>query len=145
MHKELVKYATPEQLKDYVNCSLDMIKETHHELYEDLEMYLYTMMYGNHFSEWLLKKATQQIQNEDGTIGAHWNVDQTNSVARSKGLVFSNFNQYDFNYVMNMLYSDYYGAVPNDTDVYYKMALKFLNDKDAKEGKAFNYYYKMNK
>lgn len=145
MHKELVKYATPEQLKEFVNCSLDMIKETHHDLYDDLEMYLYEMLYGYHFSEWLLRKATSRMQNEDGTSGAHWSLDQTNSVARSKGLSFTNFNQYDFNYVMNMIYSDYFGAVPNDTDVYYKMAVKFLSDKDASDGKAFRYYYKLSK
>lgn len=145
MHKELVKYATPEQLKEYVTCSLDMIKETNHDLYEDLEMYLYKMIYGCHFSEWLLKKATEKMHNEDGTIGGHWTLEQTNSVARGKGLTFSNFNQYDFNYVMNMIYSDYYGAIPNDVDTYYKLAVKFINDKDGKEGKAFNYYYKMSK
>ena len=58
---------------------------------------------------------------------------------------YPNFNQYDFNYVMNMIYSDYFGAVPNDTDVYYKMAVKFLSDKDASDGKAFRYYYKLSK
>ena len=143
MHRELIKYATPEQLKDFVLGSLDMIKETNHDLYEDLEMYLYKMIYGCHFSEWLLKKATSEMKNEDGTTGEHWTLEQTNSVARSKGVMFSHYNQYDFNYVMNMLYSDYYGSVPNDTDTYYKMAVKFLNDKDSKEGKAFHYYYKM--
>lgn len=143
MHRELIKYATPEQLKEYVTGSLDMIKETHHDLYEDLEMYLYKMLYGCHFSEWLLKKATMNMQNEDGTVGPHWTLEQTNSVARSKGLSFTTFNQYDFNYVMNMIYSDYYGAIPNDVDLYYKLALKFINDKDAKEDKAFHYYYRM--
>ena len=145
MHTELIKYATPEQLKDFAFGSLSMIKETNHDLYEDLEMYLYKMIYGCHFSEWLLKRATSKMQNEDGTMGSHWSVEQTNVVARSKGLSFSTFNQYDFNYVMNMIYSDYYGSVPNDTDTYYKMAIKFLNDKDGKEGKALDYYYHFNK
>lgn len=143
MHKELLKTATPEQLKEFVSCSLDMIKETHHDLYEDLEMYLYKMIYGCHFCEDLLKKALEHMVNEDGTKGGHWKIEQTNSVARSKGIMFDKFNEYDFNYVMNMMYSDYYGAVPNDTDTYYKMALKFLNDKDAPEGKAFKYYFKL--
>lgn len=145
MHNELLKYASPEQLKEYVSGSLSMIKETNKDLYEDLEMYLYKMLYGCHFSEWLLRKATLNMQNEDGTMGGHWTLEQTNSVARSKGLTFTNYNQYDFNYVMNMIYSDYYGAVPNDTDTYYKMAVKFLSDKDARDGKAFHYYYKMSR
>lgn len=44
---------------------------------------------------------------------------------------------------MNMIYSDYFGSVPNDTSVYSKMAYKFLEDKDAPEGKALHYYLAM--
>lgn len=47
-------------------------------------------------------------------------------------------------YVMNMIYSDYYGTVPNDISIYAKMSQKFLNDKDAKQGKALNYWLAMN-
>ena len=62
-------------------------------------------------------------------------------MARSNGIEFIHFNEYDFNYVMNMLYSDYYGSVPNDASTYVKMAKKFLCDKDAVEGKAITYYF----
>jgi len=44
-----------------------------------------------------------------------------------------------------MLYSDYYGSVPNDVSMYAKMAKKFLEDKDAPEGKALKYYLAMKK
>ena len=44
---------------------------------------------------------------------------------------------------MNMIYSDYYGAVSNDVSTYVKLAKKFLMDKDAKEGKALCYYLAM--
>lgn len=145
MHHKLLESATHEQLKEYTEKSLDMLKETNHELYEELEMYLYKLIYGCHFNEWLLKEATSHMMNEDGTTGAHWNLEQTNSLARSKGLTFTDYNQYDFNYVMNLMYSDYYGAVIQDTDTYYKMAVKFLKDKDGKVGKAFYYYTKISK
>ena len=46
---------------------------------------------------------------------------------------------------MNMIYSDYYGSVPNETSVYVKMARKFLEDKDAEYGKALKYYLAMSK
>lgn len=78
--------------------------------------------------------------NEDGTKGGHWTVEQTTNVARGMNIPFESFNEYDWNYVMNMMYSDYYGAVSNDVSVYAKMARKFLEDKDAKDGKAFRYY-----
>ena len=45
---------------------------------------------------------------------------------------------------MNMIYSDYYGTVPNEISNYVKLANKFINDKDAGPGKAFKYYVAMN-
>ena len=143
MHKQLIKEATDSQLRDFIDDAMSMIKETHEDLYEDLEMYLYKEIYGCHFCDWLLDKATKSMINEDGTTGKHWSIEQTNTVARQNGLTFDKFNEYDFNYVMNMIYSDYYGAVPNDTSTYFKMAKKFLDDKDAKEGKALSYYLTM--
>lgn len=81
--------------------------------------------------------------NEDGSFGGHWTLEQTTSVAKNNGVEFDHFNEYDWCYVMNMLYSDYYGSIPNETSVYLKMAKKFLDDKDAKDGKAYRYWLAM--
>lgn len=143
MHKQLIKQATDEQLREFIDDAMSMIKETHRTLYDELEMYLYKEIYGCHFSDWLLEKALNGMVNEDGTMGGHWNLEQTNSVAKSLGITFDKFNEYDWNYTMNMLYSDYYGSVPNEASTYGKMAIKFLNDKDAKDGKAYKYYMTM--
>ena len=145
MHKQLIKQASEEQLREFVDDIMGMIKETHEDLYESIEMYLYKELYGKHFSDWLLQKALDKMVNEDGTTGGHWSVEQTNIVAKQNGISFTKFNEYDWNYVMNMMYSDYYGAVSNDVSNYVKLALKFLEDKDAKEGKAFCYYIAMKK
>lgn len=143
MHKHLLKVATDEQVRAFVDDALSMIKETHEDLYEDLEMYLYKELYGCHFCDWLLEKAVNKMDNEDGSTGGHWTLEETNSVAKQNGITFDRFNEYDWNYVMNMKYSDYYGAVPNDLSSYVKLARKFLMDKDAKEGKALKYYLAM--
>lgn len=143
MHKMLIKQATPEQLKEFVDDALSMLKETNPKTYEDLELYLYKEIYGPHFNDWMLEQATRSMVNEDGTTGPHWTLEQTTSVAKSNSITFDSFNEYDWNYTMNMIYSDYYGAVSNDTSVYVKMAKKFLMDKDAKKGKAFCYYLAM--
>lgn len=143
MHKKLIKSATEEQLREFADDALSMIKETHHDLYEDLEMYLYKEIYGCHFSDWLLENALSKMENEDGSSGGHWTTEQTTSVAKQNGISFDNFNEYDWNYVMNMIYSDYYGAVPNEVSAYTKLAKKFLEDKDAKKGKALTYYLAM--
>ena len=143
MHKELLKHATEEQVREFVMDSLSMIKGTNYVLYEELEAHLYHMLYGCHFNEWMLKHATEHMQNEDGTTGPHWTLEQTTQVAKANGIMFLKFNEYDWNYVMNMIYSDFYGSVPNDVSVYVKMAKKFIEDKDAIEGKPFKYYKAM--
>lgn len=144
MHKKLVAEATEKQLREFAYDALSMLKETNPNIYDDLEMYLYKEIYGCHFSDWLLTKALEKMENEDGTTGGHWNVDQTTSVAKQSGIMFSdNYNEYDWNYVMNMIYSDYYGSVNNDVNTYVRMSKKFLDDKDAPEGKALKYYLAM--
>lgn len=145
MHKHLIKTASFEQLKDFTDDALSMIKETNKDLYDTLELYLYKEMYGCHFSDWLAEKATSKMVNEDGTTGRHWTVEQTNSVAKSNNISFDTFNEYDWNYVMNMVYSDYYGVFSNDVTMYAKMSKRFLEDKDAPEGKALKYYLAMKK
>lgn len=143
MHKKLIKSATEEQLREFIDDAMGMLKETHHDLYEDLEMYLYKEIYGCHFNDWMLEKATKEMKNEDGTTGPHWTIDQTSIVAKQVGVDFSKYNEYDWNYVMNMMYSDFYGAIQNDPIVYGKLSKKFLEDKDAREGKALAYYMAM--
>ena len=143
MHKHLLKDASEEQLREFMDDALTMIKETNKDLYDSLELYLYKEIHGCHFSDWLLDKALSKMYNEDGTTGGHWTVEQTTSVAKQNNIIFDKFNEYDWNYVMNMIYSDYYGAVPNETSSYVKLSKKFLEDKDAKQGKALAYYLAM--
>lgn len=143
MHRKILEEITFEQLKKFVDSSIMELKQKDYEMYEELEMNLYKEVYGCHFNSWLLEKALKNMVNEDGTRGGHWTVEQTLSVARNNGVDFNDFNEYDWNYVMNMMYSDYYGSVPNDVSVYARMAKKFLEDKDAEKGKAFRYYFAM--
>lgn len=143
MHRQILKDATDTQLRDFVGEALSMIKETNKDLYKSLENYLYKEIYGEHFNSWLLENATKMLTNEDGTQGAKWDVATTNSVAKSNGITFDKFNEYDFNYVMNMMYSDYFGAVSDEVASYLKLTKKFLMDKDAPSGKAYRYYIAM--
>lgn len=143
MHKKLLSEASPEVLKDFLFKMFDSLRDNNREMYEELEIELYKDVHGPHFVDWMLEKATRNMINEDGTIGAHWTVQQTNDVARNLGINFKEYNEYDWNYTMNMIYSDYYGAVQDDATVYAKMAKKFLQDKDSKDGKALCYYLAM--
>lgn len=143
MHKEILKSASVEQLKNFIDKSFLELRLKDYEMYEELEEELYREVYGCHFNEWLLQKALSKMVNEDGSFGGHWTLEQTTAVAKNNGVEFDHFNEYDWCYVMNMLYSDYYGSIPNETSVYLKMAKKFLDDKDAKDGKAYRYWLAM--
>jgi hypothetical protein len=143
MHTKLLQHAGHEHLKEFLMDTFDELKKVDHEMYEELEEELYEKVYGCHFCDWLLEKATAHFHNEDGTMGPHWNVEQTTEVAKHEGISFTHFNMYDWNYVMNMIYSDFYGAMSDDVSSYVKMARKFLEDKDAPKGKAYHYYMAM--
>jgi hypothetical protein len=145
MHRKMLEDATHEHLHNFISRMFEELKEKDHEMYEELEEELYKDIYGCHFNEWLLEKALKRMHNEDGTMGGHWTIEQTTEVAKQHGIEFENFNKYDWNYVMNMIYSDYYGAIPNELSYYVKMAKKFLEDKDAERGKAYHYYTKIAK
>lgn len=144
MHTKILEHANLEQLKCFVDYAIKEAKSRDEQLYESMEMVLYKKVYGYHFCDWMLAKALQNMQNEDGTTGGHWSVTDTTAVAKQNNIQFINFNEYDWNYVMNMIYSDYYGSIPNDTSNYVRLAEKFINDKDADPGKAFRYYVAMN-
>ncbi|MBP3713414.1 MAG: hypothetical protein J6I69_02455 [Bacilli bacterium] len=143
MHTRIIEDANLEQLKDFAHYSLGMVKRIDEDVYKDIEMYLYKEVYGCHFTKWLLDKALSEMMNEDGSIGGHWTIEQTTSVAKNNNIEFNHFNEYDFNYTMNLMYSDYYGAVSNDVSSYLKLARKFLEDKDSNSGKALKYYLAM--
>lgn len=73
------------------------------------------------------------------TITEEWTMMETTQVANSSGIKFDKFNEYDWNYVMNMIYSDYVSILGSNVSSYAKMAEKFLMDKDAPDGKALRY------
>lgn len=105
-------------------------------------------MYGPHFNEEYALMAVSKMQNENGTVGAHWSLEQTTQAAQQNGINFSNgtYNKYDWFVTMNMFYSDYYKVVismTNSDDVkhYVNLSKAWLEDKDVSEGKMW-YYYK---
>lgn len=144
MHVKILEDATLEQLKEFIDYAIKEAKSYDEHLYEAMEMCLYKKVHGYHFCDWMLAKALQGMVNEDGSHGGHWSIADTTAVAKQYNIRFINFNEYDWNYVMNMMYSDYYGSVPNEVITYVKLAEKFLMDKDAGVGKAFKYYVAMN-
>lgn len=88
-----------------------------------------------------------QLENEDGSTGAHWDIAQTNSAAESIGVRFEQVTPEEWYLAMNMMYSDYcetanrYGV--GMVDFFAEMAKAFLFDKDAgsPKEKLAGYYH----
>lgn len=80
---------------------------------------------------------TSRMQNEDGTAGAKWTIEQTSAAGRSAGVPLSEVGEAAFFAAMNMIYSDYCAVARmfgiDRPDFYAQMAKAFLLDKDAGE------------
>lgn len=106
----------------------------------------YEMEHGPHFNEEHARKAVMKMENEDGTRGPHWSLEETSALASQYGISLSGkFNRYDWFVALNMVYSDYYKVLLNITGSnnikhYIEFAKAWLNDKDIDEGKMWYYY-----
>lgn len=86
----------------------DKMKIALEELYEHYpdctEKYVDLAIYGKHLTEEMLEKAIDGMDFVANTSA--WTLTQTNDVAKSLGITFERYNQYDFNFMMNWYMSD---------------------------------------
>lgn len=106
----------------------------------------YESQHGPHFNEEYARKAVSKMQNEDGSRGPHWSLDETTQFANQYGVnLNTRFNRYDWYVALNMIYSDYYRVImqmtnSNNIKHYVEFAKAWLNDKDIDEGKMWYYF-----
>lgn len=106
----------------------------------------YEAEHGPHFNEEHARKAVSKMENEDGTRGPHWSIEETTTLANQYGVSLGNrFNHYDWFVALNMVYSDYYKVIinitnSNSTKHFVELAKAWINDKDIDEGKMWYYY-----
>lgn len=137
----LVDSADTEDMECLTEMTSDFIEKIRSRMPQEVEQFLMKvdLKLNPHFTEESAKYAVAHMDNEDGTVGEHWNYITTSDVLRSKSLMF---RQPDWYYVLNMMYSDYYDEEMDDS-YYIDLAIDFLKDKDAPEGKAKKYYLAM--
>ena len=82
------------------------------------------------------------LENEDGTTGPHWTVEQVKKVMEQKNMTGDPVTLW---LTMNMMYSDYCRVAKklgvNTTDFYAEMAKAFLEDKDVGAPDKLKAYY----
>lgn len=87
--------------------------------------------------EWASK-----LQNEDGSSGPHWTIEQTKRIMAQRNL---SIDPAEFWMAINLIYSDFSPVakkhgVGGNLDFYVDMAKAFLEDKDAGPNKIARYY-----
>lgn len=125
-----------ERMSEMFASNVYDLKKVNYSLYKDTEYELYTMAYGDNLTEELATKWVGSMDNKDGTVGEHWNREQTDSVLKQYNI---KANANDWYAVMNMIYSDYYSP-KLDTATYIDLAKDWINDKDVGDGKTLKYY-----
>lgn len=135
--KDFVDHGSTEDMVILGKMVAEFVSDVEEDNPKRVEQLLHDMsMYLNPFK---CKKRAQasvvDMQNEDGTTGAHWDYDTVEKVAEQEGIK----NVPLFYYVLNMIYSDFYYSGYSDKD-YIRQARQFVNDKDAPADKALRYY-----
>lgn len=106
----------------------------------------YEMEHGPHFNEETARKAVSKMENEDGSRGPHWSLEETTALANQHGINLNGrFNRYDWYVALNMIYSDFYKVIVSITNTnnvrnFVEFAKAWLADKDIDEGKMWYYY-----
>lgn len=125
-----------------LTCKMDKfveeVREKHPEMVDKFLMKV-DLILNPGFTKETAKYAVSKLKNKDGTTGEHWNYDTIEKVLYSKGY---DFDDADWYYVLNMVYSDYYKSGRSD-DTYIELAHDFLSDSDAPENKAKRYFLAM--
>lgn len=129
-------------LREFAQEAMSRIMRSDRELFSELEECLYLKINGPHFNPFTYKEAVEALENEDGSKGPHWSLDEIMSLIKPKGVKLDGFNEYDLAYALNVTWSDY-SSVISAEDTVVRMALAFLSDKDAPEGKAYLYWRKV--
>ena len=109
----------------------------------------YEAEHGPHFNDEHARKAVSKMENEDGTRGQHWSLEETTALANQYGIrLDEKINKYDWYVALNMVYSDYYRVVvsmtgSNNTRYFVELAI-FSKDITAKWLLAYLRYTKSN-
>lgn len=100
----------------------------------------------DHLTREMSEKWVESLESDDPAKprGAKWTTDQVKPIAQKYGIATDGDKLYEFWAVMNALYCDYYAVAKKynvlNADFFADMAMAFIHDKDAVDGKAAAYY-----
>lgn len=151
--EQIKRHQSPSEAIDKLSTALEkhegsLLEKGFTILKSELAANMYEAINGPHFDEEHARYAVEGMENEDGTKGPHWTVEETTSVANQMGINLKSekHNKWDWYVAMNMIYSDYYKAVvamtgSANTKHFAELAKAWLCDKDIDEGNMFPFMF----
>lgn len=138
--KEPISNVNAERLCMYYGALNAMCMDEKSEM-GDHENYTMQYMTGIMLDRNTADKWTSEMENTDGTRGAHWSFEQASQLMRQRKI---NCDPVEFYAVLNSVYSDF-GAVAKkhgvgNVEFFADIAFAWLDDKDAVPNKAAAYY-----
>lgn len=115
-------------------------------MHKVFRMKAYEIEHGPHFNEEYAHKAVSKMENEDGSKGPHFSIEEACRLASQYGITLEReFNKYDWFVALNMIYSDFYKVIlqitgSNNSKHFVDLTKAWLHDKDVEEGKMWYYY-----
>lgn len=150
--EQIKRHPSPTEAIDKLGKAMDkhegsLLEKGFQILKSELCANVYEAINGPHFDEEHARYAVEDMENEDGSKGPHWTVEETTSIANQMGINLKSekHNKWDWYVAMNMIYSDFYKAVvamTGGTNIkhFAELTKAWICDKDISEGKMWHYY-----
>lgn len=103
---------------------------------------LHVLLWDAHFTKDTAIYAVSCMENSDNTVGEKVTKEVTDKWYKAYGFNGDTFNDWDWYYVVNMVFSDY-GTLYDNEESLSLIAKAWICDKDVPEGKAFRYWGKV--
>lgn len=127
-----------EKLTELTDAFVESVKMTHPQKYNSFIEKIKKLHDDNHFD-------AETIETLKDELHAHWSVEDTTNYAKETYEIDfdkENFNEYDFNFIMNEMYRNFNVVFQDETSKYAELSLAWL---DKNKGKALCYYEKLYK
>ena len=122
------------KLNDMLNDLICGLKVNHPKMYHEYKTNIYELAYGRNILE---DRAIEIVANMV-PYGEYFTMDIAKRIAKDYDFKHSTSDVY---LVLNSMYNDYSGVFGDeDTEVYIKLAKKWLEDKDAVDDKVYVYF-----
>lgn len=120
-----------DQIIDVLEMLMCEVKETDEHLYKHIKGELYEMVHGKHITHSIAEEWVESMH----PVGQYWSMQDTTKVMYELGF---NHDEVEFYVVANMLKNDYNNVL--DDGMILNLAHYWLDDKDAKDDKLYEYW-----